>query len=605
MIPNLYDLEAKGVDPREFLGRLQPPQRRKVLSSWEWRSRPGQRWKPGPEKITDYECGRGHGKTIAGSETICDLALDPERWGYAALIGGRDPTQVRRDCLEGSAGVFATARRRAEAGIGPAIVKTNYNDRVMHFEAPRGGGTGLVVYWAAASNPQSFRGLNLGFAWCDEFGVWDHSKRDDTGANAWKSLRPAVRIGKAPKILITQTPGFAPEIRQLQRDAERPECPTCKAVHLANGKWTGEPGLEPWRLPRGERRLVHPLLATRTTNPIRTCPICKSEIIAEVRLVTGATLDNPFLAEDARSLAVRALEGGSQAARFEFDPQGESDSAPSGNLIQTDNLIYMDLHVPALDGDRWQSVLHGLGAQRVIVFVDPAVTGGDNADDTGLVVSCIRNVTGPDGVTYEQVVTLQDDSIRGTEVQGAPSSVWAPRALWLAQKWGADSICIEVNQGGEETLQTLRSLQQRSPVEQDIEAKIAKELNRPPGIVRGQPSLIPATRRMMAAGINVRIESVHRRSGKPARWGWYGESASRKEQALHVAEWLDGKSHWIPALAQANAYDPGRKGKDKRDRMDAIIGAAQILLGVSETKTGIKQQEPLGWMHLGVDRLFG
>ena len=598
---SLYELVDQGINPKDFFSRLSPQARKIALASWEFRARPGQRWVPGPEAITDYECGRGHGKTALGSEAICEAACDPDRWGGAALVGGRDPTQVRRDCLEGRAGIFATARRRAEAGLGPEITYTNYNDRVLRFASPRGGGVGLTVYWAASSNPQSFRGLNLGMAWLDEFGVWSHSVKDDTGANAWTSLRPALRVGLHPKIIITQTPGRAPEIRELQRDAERPECPTCRdAWDLENpGKhWTGEVGEEPWRLPRGDRPKVHPLLETRTTIPVRICPRCKHEITAKVRLVTGATLDNPHLSKETKELAIRALRSGSQAARFEFSPQGEADAAPKGALVKEENITMVVVPVSADHQDRWQATLDFLGAEQVVVFVDPAVTGSATSDDTGIVVACLRRVTTPEGHQHDQVVLLQDASLRAEENQqgDAPSILWAPRAYLLAQQWGASRIIVENNQGGEEVMSSLRTAIKNLPTEEATLKMIGEELQRPWTPVRGLPSIVPTARRMMAAAQNVHIETVHRRSPKPARWGWWGEGAARGEQAMACLSWLDGRSHWSPALAQATAYEPGAKKDEKKDRFDAAVAAAQVLLGVREIKGGVKDARGTSWM---------
>jgi len=549
--------------------------------------------------------------TANGAEAICDAALDPERWGGSALAAGVNPQQVKRDCLTGPAGIFVAAERRAKAGVGPAIIHANWNDRFLRFEAPKGGGGGgLVLRWAASSDPKSFRGIEIGLAWLDEFGVWYHQLFDEQGSNAFQALEPgAMRAGPDPKILITQTPSRAIEVRELQRDAERPECPPCKAEALAqipDGRWRGEPGQEPWRLPPSPRKLAHPLLFTRSTEPVRTCPICKTTVIARVRLVTGSSLDNPFLAASMRAEAKRALAGNTPAARAEFDPQGESDSIPTGTLIDTDPKVLTRVHlnVDALDADRWQTTLNSLGSERSLVFVDPAVTSGDNSDDTGMVVSCLRQVRGPEGILYDQVVALQDGTVRPADVQGAPSATWAPKAVWLAMCWGASKICVEVNQGGDEVLASLKGQLGKIPSEEEILERIAKEMGRPP-VVRGQPTLMPAARRMRQTGLTLQIEAVHRRSGKPARWGWYGESASRKEQALLCLEWLDGERHWIPALAQASAYEPERKGKEKRDRFDAVIGASQVLLGVRESKQGISKAENQNWMIQGVDRLFG
>ena len=85
---NLYDLLA---DPRDAdrvlawargedvpgLPRLTPAEVAALADSWQFGARPGQAWTPGVEFITDFESGRGWGKTSVGSESICDAANDP------------------------------------------------------------------------------------------------------------------------------------------------------------------------------------------------------------------------------------------------------------------------------------------------------------------------------------------------------------------------------------------------------------------------------------------------------------------------------------------------------------------------------------------------
>jgi phage terminase large subunit-like protein len=595
-----YQLLDQGINPREFLSKLSPRTAHKIASSWEWRARPGQRWTPGAEFITDYECGRGWGKDFAAAENLCDAAEDPERWGGYAVIGGPDPRQVKRDCLTGPSGLFVAAERRAKSGNGPGIVSINLNDRVLKFEAPRGGGTGLTVYWGASSDPKSFRGPNYGLAWLDEFGIWYHNAKDEQGTNAWQALLPALRAGPDPKVLITQTPSRAPEVRELQRDAERPECPTCQTRMLSmmpEGRWRGEPGQEPWRLPPSPRNLVHALLQTRRTVVERRCPTCQTLVIARVCLVTGSTLDNPFLAKAMRGMAKRALASGTPAARAEFAPEGEADAAPRGALVKDEQVERIEIQIGDHHPDRYRGVLEQLGALEVVVFVDPAVTSNEHSDDTGIAVSCIRRRQDKDGIEYRQVVALEDLTVRPVDVDGAPSGTWAPIAYRAALKWGASRIIVETNQGGEEVLAAVRATIAAPPPGDKIAKMLSEEMNRPIQ-ASNLPSLIPMALRMQGVAMNLRVESVHRATGKPARFGWYGEGAARGEQALACIPWLDGARHWLPAMAQATGYDPGvAKGKDKKDRFDAIVAASQVLLGVRETRGTVIQGAP--WQDPG------
>lgn len=74
---------------------------------------------------------------------------------------------------------------------------------------------------------------------------------------------------------------------------------------------------------------------------------------------------------------------------------------------------------------------------RIVVAVDPAVTSGDDSDDTGIIVVALdanRNGRG---------YVLSDITIHGTP------SEWAKRAVGAYHYWGADGIVAEANNGGE------------------------------------------------------------------------------------------------------------------------------------------------------------
>lgn len=82
---------------------------------------------------------------------------------------------------------------------------------------------------------------------------------------------------------------------------------------------------------------------------------------------------------------------------------------------------------------------------RVLVSVDPAISSSPNSDEHGIVVGGIH-----DGEGY----ILEDGSLSGHPLE------WAQKAVSLLDKWNADGIVVEVNQGGEmckQTLLTVRS----------------------------------------------------------------------------------------------------------------------------------------------------
>lgn len=83
--------------------------------------------------------------------------------------------------------------------------------------------------------------------------------------------------------------------------------------------------------------------------------------------------------------------------------------------------------------------------ERTTVNVDPAVSDTDHSDEHGITVTAL----GEDQRGY----LLEDGSMHGSPHQ------WATRAVALYDKWDADAIVIEKNQGGDMcryTLETIR-----------------------------------------------------------------------------------------------------------------------------------------------------
>lgn len=81
---------------------------------------------------------------------------------------------------------------------------------------------------------------------------------------------------------------------------------------------------------------------------------------------------------------------------------------------------------------------------RILVGVDPAVTNNAGSDEHGIIVAGV----GEDNRGY-----VLDDCSTG----GGPQK-WAERVFAAYDKWDADGIVIEVNQGGDMVAHTLRSV---------------------------------------------------------------------------------------------------------------------------------------------------
>jgi phage terminase large subunit-like protein len=102
----------------------------------------------------------------------------------------------------------------------------------------------------------------------------------------------------------------------------------------------------------------------------------------------------------------------------------------------------------------------GIVMERIVVGVDPAVSDTEVSDEHGIAVAG----KGSDGRGY----LLEDAS-----TSGSPSK-WAGRAWSMADKWEADAVVVERNQGGDMVKHTLLSARPQSGAGRIIEVHAAK-----------------------------------------------------------------------------------------------------------------------------------
>jgi phage terminase large subunit-like protein len=142
-----------------------------------------------------------------------------------------------------------------------------------------------------------------------------------------------------------------------------------------------------------------------------------------------SSYDNPFLSNE----DVKALEDEMRL----MNPQ----------MVRQE--IYAEF-VDGAAGELWDEVIIerqrvdvAPDLKRITVNIDPAISSNAESDETGI------TVTGKDGQGNGYV--LDDDSGQYSPEQ------WARTAIRLVQKWGADSIVAERNQGGDMVESVLRS----------------------------------------------------------------------------------------------------------------------------------------------------
>lgn len=92
--------------------------------------------------------------------------------------------------------------------------------------------------------------------------------------------------------------------------------------------------------------------------------------------------------------------------------------------------------------------------ERIVVGVDPAVTSTERSDETGIVVAGRRRERDGRDAFY----VLDDRSLVGSP------SAWAREVVAAFERWNADVVVAETNQGGDLVVEALRNVAPNLPV---------------------------------------------------------------------------------------------------------------------------------------------
>lgn len=195
-----------------------------------------------------------------------------------------------------------------------------------------------------------------------------------------------------------------------------------------------------WRYPEAWDQLMfglrlgqHPqVVATTTPKPVRLIRglVAREDVVVQ----RGATFDNAANLSPAALAQLEARYVGTTMGRQEL--YGELLEQIPGALWTRDMI-------------ERSRVASAPQLQRIVVAVDPAVTSGEEADETGIVVV---------GLAGDQLYVLDDASGRY-----APEA-WARRVIELRNEWEADRVVAEVNQGGDLVQSVLRAVDRNVPL---------------------------------------------------------------------------------------------------------------------------------------------
>lgn len=149
--------------------------------------------------------GRGAGKTRCGAEWVrgqaqglWPLADAPAR--RIALVG---PTiaEVRSVMVEGVSGLMSVHGRDERPVFEPSLKRVVWPN-------------GTVAEIFSAEQPDSLRGPQFDVAWCDELAKWRHPQE------TWDMLQFGLRLGEAPRVVVTTTPRPMPLLQRLVADPD-------------------------------------------------------------------------------------------------------------------------------------------------------------------------------------------------------------------------------------------------------------------------------------------------------------------------------------------------------------------------------------------------
>ncbi|WP_244529243.1 terminase family protein [Rhizobium sp. NFR03] len=180
-------------------GDLSPVLLSRLATDWRLTGRPEQRPPPGDWRVWLLMGGRGSGKTRAGSHWVHDLATAPgARPGLRIALVAETLGDAREVMIDGVSGICRVAtRHRPEFEVSRRrLVWPN----------------GTIAQIFSSEDPESLRGPQFDYAWCDELGKWKHAQA------TFDMLQFALRLGADPRILVTTTPRPIPILKALAAD---------------------------------------------------------------------------------------------------------------------------------------------------------------------------------------------------------------------------------------------------------------------------------------------------------------------------------------------------------------------------------------------------
>jgi phage terminase large subunit-like protein len=391
------------LDPEERLrvvATLDPGEREYIRYLWRVWELDKQREPDLPWRVWLVLAGRGFGKTRMGAEWVRRMAAADGRVRIALV--GATRAEARSVMVEGASGILA---------ICPDDERPVWEPSLGQLRFP----SGARAYVYSAAEPDSLRGPQHHFAWCDEIAKWPF------GPAAWDNLMLGLRCGPLPRAVATTTPRPVALVRKLCAQ---------EGVVKTRGRTSDN-----------EAHLAGAFLADVARDYGGT-RLGRQELDGELIEDVEGSLWPRDLIERCRAmpLSPSPCRGEGQLA------EGERGEGPTHERGQEQALTLP----PGSAGRAPPSPLQGEGFfKRVVVGVDPPMSA--EGDACGIVVCALCD--------DDSAHVVADCSVSGLSPDG-----WARVVARTAERWSADRVVAEANQGGALVTSVLRAADIDLPV---------------------------------------------------------------------------------------------------------------------------------------------
>ncbi|MDS7596536.1 terminase large subunit domain-containing protein [Agrobacterium tumefaciens] len=142
--------------------------------------------------------GRGSGKTRAGAEWVHRVASSGKRSTLRIALVAETLGDAREVMIDGVSGLCRIARR----------CRPDFEVSRRRLIWPNGA----MAQIFSSEDPESLRGPQFHMAWADELGKWKYAQE------TWDMLQFGLRLGDAPRQLVTTTPRPIPLLKALMAD---------------------------------------------------------------------------------------------------------------------------------------------------------------------------------------------------------------------------------------------------------------------------------------------------------------------------------------------------------------------------------------------------